>query len=61
MKEYETINSLNVWNISDICEQTLQIKITFMEKLEQPEVRDSLQSFGAESFVFKFVIPKYKM
>jgi hypothetical protein len=50
-----------LWNISDICEQTLQIKIAFMKKLEQTEVRESLQSFGAEFFVFLFALQKYKV
>ena len=41
-KEYNKIYSFKVWNISDIWEQTNQIKFAFIEKLEQSEVRESL-------------------
>jgi len=32
-----------------------------MKGLEKSEVRESLQSFGAEYFVFQFAIQKYKV
>jgi hypothetical protein len=50
-----------MWNTSDICEQTLQIKIAFAKKLEKSEVTESLHSFGADFFDFQFAIQKYKL
>jgi len=49
-----------MWNISDICEQTIQMKIAFMKKLEQSKVREILQSLGAEFFDLQFAIQKCK-
>jgi len=50
-----------MWEISDICEQSNQMKIAFMKKLDQSEVRQSLQSIGTELFAFQFAIQKYKV
>jgi hypothetical protein len=50
---------LKEWNSSNIWEKKKKKKIIFRRKLKA-EVRERLLSFGAKSFVFQFVIQKYK-
>ena len=54
------INPLRVLESSNIWEQPKQIKIAFVKKLEQIEVRECLVSFVTESFVFHCAVQKCK-
>jgi len=54
------INPLKVWRSLNIGEQTLQINITFMNKLRTVWTQgECLMPFGPESFVFWFTVKKY--